>query len=386
MWKIRKRDLEDVDRLIELYIQYVAAGRWPDQSEAALLAFLTLAEKALADDTKGTPERLFAWLVKQARDWGTITQEDCARRRFPSEVRLEMFAAARKAVVRREDRAEAVAETLADRRIGFAPAAMVQCFLPQRPTGRRSWVSDHGRASLLVEAGRLRDPDPPHRWIERPLPCGAKARLILPYISGEAIRTGRPEIHLGASLRDAMARLGIPPTGPNGRVLAHQIANVAAAQILFAVWDDAGTHHRGGRVAKEVSLWAGDPDQPTFRPPTLTLGDEYFAAIQEHRVPLDLAHLARLARSPRRMDLYTWLSYRTARIQKGTRVVVPLAGIRALFAPDIMHSRNFRARLLRDLAAIADVYRGFNIEVDGDVLLLRRSPPPVPFRRTFTAT
>ena len=88
--------------------------------------------------------------------------------------------------------------------------------------------------------------------------------------------------------------------------------------------DDA-VHTRGGRFAKELSFWLErNPDQRTLWTPTMTLSDEFFATIQHHRVPIDTHHLARLARSPRRMDLYVWLSYRTPRIPTRRREPISL--------------------------------------------------------------
>ena len=39
--------------------------------------------------------------------------------------------------------------------------------------------------------------------------------------------------------------------------------------------------------------------------------------------------------------------------------------------------------LRHDLEAIHTVYPDFQVEIDGDVLWLKRSPPPVPFRKVI---
>lgn len=380
--RIHVRDLRDNGRLAELYVQAVARGWWPNSS-AAMLEFAAYAEKALEDDTHGTPGALFFALVK-AKDGSTVSNaaERRAMERFPSPARQDLVDAARDftPTAKRRRREEAVAATLTDREIGYAHAVMVQCFLPHRHVAERDYQTSHGRASLVVEAGRLADPGNPTDWIHCDVPSGTKPRLIIPYIVGQAVRNGHPEVDLGTSLRNFMARLGVPIAGKNGKILTEQIKNVAAAEILIGEWTDDAAHTYGGRVAKRVSFWLErDAGQLAFWTPTMTLSDDFFAAIQEHRVPVDMAHLARLAQAPRRMDLYAWLSYRTPRIPPRKRQAVPLDGLKAVFGANIARPQDFKARLRRDLAAIRNVYSGFNTEIDRDILWLRRSPPPVPF-------
>ena len=273
-----------------------------------------------------------------------------------------------------------VEDALAVPDVGYTHAVMVQCFLPQRPVAMKTYITNHGRASLRIEASGLTDPNNPGVWIECEAPSGPKPRLILPYIVGEAVRTANLEIDLGRSLRVFMEKLGIPIAGTNGKALTAQIQNTAAATIVLGEWTKDRAQTRAGRLAKAFSFWLErDPDQQSFWTPTMTLSDDFYAAIQDHRVPIDMGHLAQLARSPRRMDLYAWLAYRTPRIHSGHRVAISLRALQSIFAPDIGRLRDFRNRLRSDLAAIAAVYPHFKLEVDGDVLRLERSPPPVPY-------
>ena len=181
-----------------------------------------------------------------------------------------------------------------------------------------------------------------------------------------------------------MTKIGVPIAGTNGKALTTQIQNIAAAEIIIAVWAHDQMHTEGGRFARKLSFWLErDSNQQSFWTPSMTLSAEFHDAIQEHRVPIDVGHLAKLARSPRRMDLYTWLSYRTPRIRPGRRVSISLGALRTIFAPDISHARNFTVRLRADLEAIAKVYPHFRVEITGDRLWLERSPPPVPYSRVI---
>ena len=385
--RIEARDLRGDRRLRDLYAEAVRRGFWPN-SNAAALEFAALAEKALRDDRHGTPGRLFYALIKR-KDGSMVTDgaERRAMERFPSHVRQDMVddAAGRTARTAPRADADAVADVLADRKVGYSHAVMMQCFLPQKSVRARRHETSHGRASLVVEAGSLPDPDSRHEWRRCAVPSGSKPRLILPYIVGEAVRSGSRDVDLGRSLRDFMARLDVPVGGKNGKALTAQVRNVAAASIVIGEWTDDAVHARSGKIAERVSFWAErDPRQGRSWRPEMKLSSEFFAAIQEHRVPVDVGHLASLAKSPRRMDLYAWLSYRTPRIRKGRRHSIPLRAVWDIFAPEIGRFADFKARLRGDLAAIGGVYPGFNVDVDGDILWLRRSPPPVPFAARLT--
>lgn len=384
---ISAQDLQDNDRLHGLYREAVRRGYWPNSSAAAL-EFAAYAEKALQDDKEGTPGKLFYSLVKR-KDGSTVTeaQETRAQRRLPSHLREELVS---QAAVQHATQQDLLArpgdvESVLPPDVGYAHASLMQCFLPQRPIAAREHEVSHGRASLVVEAGRLINPDRPNQWTRCQVPAGPKPRLILPYIIGEAIRNASPVVNLGDSLRQFMDRLGMPVSGRNGKNLTREVQNVAAATILLGQWNDDGAHMVGSRVATRLSFWIErDPGQATLWTPEMTLSEDFYLAVQEHRVPVDTQHLAKLARSPRRMDLYSWLSYRTPKIRPRGRVPVNLRSLWTIFGPDIAEFRDFKIRLVRDLRAIACIYSGFNAEIDGDILWLRRSPPPVPYRASQT--
>ena len=380
--RITPEDLRNDERLAALYVDAVGHGYWSNSVRGAL-EFATLAEKALADDTHDTPGALFVSLLKAA-DASIVTQaaESRAMQRWPSHMRHELVDAARgePELPGTTITAGDVEDALIIPDVGYTHAVMVQCFFPQRPIAGRTYDTTHGRATLSIEAGRLINPDVFGEIVQCAVPSGAKARLIVPYIIGEAVRNASPEIDLGRSLRRFMERLGMPVGGSNGQKITTEIQNIAAATIMLGEWADDSARMRAGRLAKELSFWLErNPDQQSFWTPTMVLSADFFAAIQDHRVPIDMHHLAHLARSPRRMDLYAWLAYRTPRIRSHQRVAVSLHALHGIFAPDITRLLDFRKRLRSDLAAIAAVYPDFKVEVIGDIVWLNRSPPPVPY-------
>ena len=257
----------------------------------------------------------------------------------------------------------------------------MQCFLPQKPLPleQREYEVNHGRATLVIEAGRLANPEKENEMMRCGLPYGSRARLIIPYINSYAIIRKTCEIDLGESLRRFMDKIGSPINGDNGKKVTEQVQSLAACQFILGEWNEGEATTKFGRFADEVSFWIDrDERQHTLWRQSMRLSEKYYDAIQTRHVPIDMNHLVRLTRSARRMDLYSWLSYRLPAIQKGRVVRVPLRDLRPIFAPDIQILKHFKLKLRQDLKAIAGVYRDFDIEIEGDMFLLRKSPPPVP--------
>ena len=396
-------DLQSNQRLSELYRDAVEAGVWTQQGERGALEFFVLAEKALADDTMGTPGRLFAALIREPESAGARVSnaiESRAMQRLPSHERYDLAASAdpEQLQARRSRRHEAVfgedASVPARSRArapasatpqGFLHAVLAQCFLPQtRPAeGQRTHEIAHGRASLLVQAGVVMDPDNPQQFVPCPIPWGSRPRLILPYIIGEAVRRSSPWVDLGPTPKDFATRLGLTYGGTTSTALARQMVSLASCQLVLGEWGKEAAVQRMARVAEEVQFWReNDPRQRAFWRPSVVLSPEFYAAIQQRRVPVDLKHLARLASSARRQDLYVWLSYRSRTVSGHRPVRIQMADLRGLFAPGIAEEnlRLFVARVKRDLKAIAEVYPGFKVSVEKRMLVIHKSRPPVPER------
>lgn len=384
--QITADDLRDDGRLAALYVEAVRRGFWTN-SHGAALEFACFAEKALADDAQGTPGRLFYALVKR-KDGARVTNahEDRALRRFPSALREELVARATAAGLPAKrpvpDEAEAALFGVdGDRRIGYQHSVMMMCFLPQKRTDRRVHTTRHGRAALRVEAGTLANPRAVGDIRECPLPHGSRARLIIPYINAYAIRHATRDVDLGRSLRNFLNSLGLSVDGRRGKTVTEQLEAIAAAQFTLYEWRKNKTSTKYGRVSDAVTFWLErDSNQALLWEPSMTLSEGYYDALQDRRAPVDLGHLLKLTHSPRRMDLYSWLSYRTAIIGRGQPVWIRLDDLRQVFAPEIDESNRklFRQRLRQDLRAIAAVYPGFRVRIEGDALVLDRSPPPVP--------
>ena len=390
--RIIREDLEDPERLTKLYVHAVRRKYWPN-NERALLEFFALAEQALADDKRGTPESLFAWqLINVHTRYISNASEVAAQRKLAKFDKIALIEEAEQPFPKPPkspsgwkhlaDLGEAT-EILTNEDIAYVPAIMTQVFFPQKPLPEteNTFETQHGKASVLIQAGILVDPKEEDHIVyeKQQVPSGSKARIILPYIVSTAIRNQQQEIDMGHSLRKFMESVGMPISGQNAKEITAQVKNIAAAWIYFSYWGEKRISMRKEFIASTVDFWIDkDERQTTLWNPTMELGDNFYNLIQVTNMPFNMHHVVQLQRSPRRMDLYLFLCNRTPRIQPGKPAHIPLGALQRIFAPDIESTRLFKARLKEDLKAILKVYPRFRIEIKGDMMTLWKSPSPIP--------
>lgn len=263
--------------------------------------------------------------------------------------------------------------------ITYTHPIFMQCFLPQRAlaAGTTHYQIDHGNASLRIKAGDLIDPSNPRKWEQREIPAGAKARLLVAYINDQAIRSKAPLIDMGNSLREFMARNGIPVCGSNGREIIRQAKNLAAAEMLLGTWGDRGAQQASLRIAKGLSFWIEKDDrQGTLWTPELLLSDDYLHALLQHRVPVDFRALVALQANPRAMDVYCWLSYRMVSVRVPTHI--PYEALHPVFGHAIKQLKHFKHEFVTALKLAHKYYPTARVGLEAEKLVLYPSPAAIP--------
>jgi len=385
---ITAQDLRDNERLSLLYIEAVRRGFWKNNSHAAL-EFVCLAEKALKEDKQGTPGRLFYGLIKHKNTTKiTDAMEIAAERRLGSGARQELVDRAGDVkIVKHRPKPpvpqtrEEVSDLLFGRNIGFHHGVMVQCFMPQQAYDDPIWQTDHGKASLMIEAGHIPDPTRPNKFVQRAVPSGTKSRLIMPYIVGYAVQHKTPEIDMGDSLRRFIENLGMSVGGSQGKEITRQVENIAASTMTLGFWGDKEVTGDRVPIAKRISFWLEkSEEQGALWRPSMTLGTDFFEALKEHRVPVDMDHLVKLAGSARRQDLYVWLNYRLPKLRKP--LPLPWEVLHNVFGQGIADPYKFRDTFKNDLKHIHAVHDGFNVEPNKKYVMLNHSRSAVPHKIT----
>ena len=206
--------------------------------------------------------------------------------------------------------------------LGFMPRILVLTTLPHRRHESHRFERVNGRHWLRMSAPRSVG-----------LPFGSYPRLILAWLTTEAVRTRSPEIHLGATPNDLARKLGLSTiSGPRGTVhrLEDQLHRLLSTRLDWKTTvslqpTNSGSSFVSSYRASLLGL-ARDllPRRPTWHS-QVVLGQDFFQRIARSAVPVDLRAIGQLQRSPLAIDLYIWLTYRMSYLKKQT--VVPWEGL-----------------------------------------------------------
>lgn len=262
-------------------------------------------------------------------------------------------------------------DALAARELGFTARLLAQTSLPHSDPGDLdSYERANGAATLYVQAG----PD-------IGLPYGSIPRLLLAWVTTEAVRTGDRHLILGETLSEFMGELGLTPKGGRWGTTARlrdQMKRLLGARIV-AVWDDGQRHSRAQmQLADRADLWwtPTDPDQGSLWESSLRLSEPFFNEIVSAPIPLDLRALKALRRSPLGLDLYAWLTWRAPRLKKP--LTLSWSQLQEQFGADYSDVKDFAKKTRREMKRIALLWDGLRYETPRGRLILHPSPPSVP--------
>ena len=177
------------------------------------------------------------------------------------------------------------------------------------------------------------------------LPYGTIPRLILSWLTTEAVRTKSQELILGHTLSSFMQELGLIPSGGRwGSItrLKNQMQRLFTATISCTYDGKDNAAGIGFNIAREYHLWwePKQPKQAALWQSTVTLNKDFFEEITDRPVPIDMRALYALKRSPLALDIYCWLTYRMSYLKQKT--LIPWGSLQAQFGSDYSCKRDLR--------------------------------------------
>ena len=266
----------------------------------------------------------------------------------------------------------------ADPDLGFMGRLMTLCSLPRtNPGNQLQYKRVNGPYTLYMNAvGGCK------------LPFGNLPRLLLAWISTEAVRTQSRELVLGRSLAEFMRTLGVLSSDSGGATgvrtrLRNQMRRLFNAHVRLVYEDEYGEQFVSSSIADRGEFWwnPGRPNQPSLWESKIELGEKLFQEIIRHPVPIDMNTLKALKRSSLGLDLYLWLVYRTfplrAPQQITWRQVYRQFGAHPAKASDNNTVQAFRYKVLRELKKIKLAWKDLNYATPPGVLILLPSTPVI---------
>jgi len=257
--------------------------------------------------------------------------------------------------------------------LGYMARAMVQATMPHSKVNGNEFSRTNGLFTLTILSSS-----------KVGLPYGTIPRLLLAWISTEAVRTKDRNLVLGRTLSSFMTALDLIPTGGRwGSItrLKDQMTRLFSASIS-CTYDD-GNHWAIQNInpISKADLWWNpkQPNQATIFDSTLTLSEEFFKEITNNPIPIDIRVLQSLKRSPLALDIYCWLTYRLSYLRQTT--IIPWEVLQLQFgagyATDLQGVRNFKRAFLRELKKVNIFYKEAKLEVVGGGLNLKPSIPHI---------
>jgi len=272
--------------------------------------------------------------------------------------------------------------------IGYMARALVQATLPHQDPGKEmvTWGRKNGAYTLSIQPKIIPTEDGGVK--NYGIPYGTYPRLLLAWISTEAVKSKSSTLILGRSLSSFMQQLDITPSGGRwGSIprLKNQMERLFTSTIsctydTTSQSDINESADTGFRVAYSYHLWWGkntSPEQATLWESTVTLTKEFFEEIISRPVPIDMRALKALKGSPMRLDIYTWLTYRLSYL-KG-RIAIPWGALEKQFGCNFERTLDFKKIFQMHLKQVLMLYPEAKVEATSESLILKPSPPHIPF-------
>ena len=258
---------------------------------------------------------------------------------------------------------------------GFMARMMALCSLPRTNPGNQiRYIRQNGPFALVMTAGG-----------KSKLPFGNFPRLLLAWVSTEAVRTQSRVLILGDSLSKFMRELGVySSAGGVANRLRNQMDRLFNAHVSLIYEDELRKATVNSLIARRTEFWWNPkrPDARALWESKIELSEDFFNEIIRHPVPLDMNTLTALKRSSLGLDLYLWLTYRTfalrAPLRLSWRQVYRQFGVDPARASDKRTVQNFRCEVLRELKKIKLAWPGLNYTTAPGVLILLPSTPAIP--------
>ena len=297
-------------------------------------------------------------------------------------VLTQRAAPARRRFTKLDQVTQLVRASEADAELGYMARLLALCSLPRtNPGNRLQYIRRNGPYTLSMTAtgGTAK------------LPFGHLPRLLLAWVTTEAVRTQSRELALGNSLSEFMRKLDIYSTdGKAHKRLRNQMERLFKAAIVLEYEGPDESVRVGSLVTDRMHLWWNErrPDDRSLWESTIELGEKFFEEIIRHPVPLDLHVLKAVKRSSLGLDLYLWLVYRTFALKGPMRLswkaLYRQFGVDPAKASDPRTVDYFRSDCLRELVKIKTAWPGLQYRTDHGVLVLSPSLPCIPPRHQLT--
>lgn len=258
--------------------------------------------------------------------------------------------------------------------LGYMARALVQATLPHSKPQSNEFERRNGAFTLVMLAPS-----------KIGLPYGVIPRLMMAWMTTEAVRTKQRELVLGDSMSEFMSQLDMMPTGGRwGSItrLRDQSRRLFTTSVS-CLYDGGGAAGESGfRIADRHLLWwdPQSPDQKSLFNSTVMLSERFYDEIRTSPVPIDMRAMKALKKSPLALDIYFWLTYRLSYLRQAR--VIPWRALQMQFGSsygtDAHGLRDFKRAFLREMRKVSTLYPKAKVGEGAGGLSLQPSATHIP--------
>lgn len=253
--------------------------------------------------------------------------------------------------------------------LGYMARVFSQASLPHSKVSGNEYKRTNGAMTMRVLAPS-----------EIGVPYGSYPRLLMSWLTTEAVRTKDSVLVLGHTLSEFMDCLGLLPTGGRWGTmprLRNQMIRLFSSMISCTYQDGTRNAGMGAQVAKAYDLWwdPNAPEQAALWQSTVALSLDFFNEIVDKPVPVDMRVLKAIKQSAMKLDIYCWLTYRMSYLKRHTEV--PWELLQLQFGSGFTRTRAFKEAFTEHLKGVLLLYPAAKVEDGNKGLILKPSPPHI---------
>jgi len=254
--------------------------------------------------------------------------------------------------------------------LGFMARAMIQATLPHRKVDGTYFERKNGNFTLTLLASP-----------KIGLPFGTIPRLLLTWVTTEAVKTKNRELELGDSMNSFMRKLGLLRTGGvRGDItrLKDQSRRLFSSSVNAIYENESGFAVINQAVADRVQFWWENNtlEQSDLWKSTVTLSENFFNEVVDRPVPIDMRAIEVLKQSSLALDIYMTLTYKMSYLKQPT--LIPWASLAFQLGSDYSRLRAFKEAFLAELRKVMLVYPDVRLEALDEGLKLKPSLTHIP--------
>lgn len=260
--------------------------------------------------------------------------------------------------------------------VGYMSRAFILASMPHSKPKEDVFVRKNGNYTLTMTA-------PPAIG----LPYGSIPRLVMAWITTEAVRTKSRTINLGKNLSEFLEIIGLTRQGRTINLLKEQMKRLLST-VIYCAYED-GDAAKIMPIGEKYRLWRtfGDMEEidktvmADYGKYSVTLGGPFYDEISRNPVPVYFEALKILKKSTLALDVYSWLTHKMS--YTSGSVVIPWGYLQDQSGSDYpktpLGKRHFKAKFIEAVKKVETVYpEAGKLQVVDDGLLVLPGKPHVP--------